>query len=110
MATSISATEAADETTINARDIGVTFYDHTNWSGFSYTIPSVNQCWRLPGPLFQSASSVRFNTNDVSCALYPNGFCLHPVLYRGLRESISDLSEIGLNDEVGSVYCLQIEQ
>ncbi|TQV91179.1 hypothetical protein V2A60_009369 [Cordyceps javanica] len=101
-AETVAAENASDA---QAATTGVVFYEHIHFRGFSYEIPSTGRCWPLPENLRQEVSSVRFRSGGVSCALYKNNFCFPPVLYAGLRESVSDLHILGIGDEVGSVYC-----
>ncbi|KAM3472643.1 hypothetical protein MY8738_008757 [Beauveria namnaoensis] len=107
VASSASATPVAAEGASDSQvaATGVIFYEHVNYRGFSYEIPSTGRCWSLPQTLRQEVSSVRFRSGGVSCALYRNNACFPPVLYAGLRESVSDLHILGIGDEVGSVYC-----
>ncbi|KAM3485607.1 hypothetical protein MY8738_001137 [Beauveria namnaoensis] len=108
MATVAAATDAAQETTADTQNIGVTLYQHVNYRGLSYPVPSVGRCWSLPAPLRSEVSSIRFQANDVSCAIYKTPFCFPPVLYTGLRESIPDLQNLGLGDEVQGIFCAAI--
>ncbi|QLI69579.1 uncharacterized protein G6M90_00g065000 [Metarhizium brunneum] len=73
-----------------AEDTGVTLYEHVHFAGHHYTIPSINRCWPVPQTL--------------------NRFCMPPVLYAGIRETIPDLNLIGIGDEVGSVFCSGINR
>ncbi|KID85809.1 hypothetical protein MGU_07117 [Metarhizium guizhouense ARSEF 977] len=93
-----------------AEDTGVTFYEHVNFAGYHYTIPSINRCWPMPQTISQKVSSVRFSRSGVSCAVFRNRSCLPPVLYAGIRETIRDLHLIGIGDEVGSVFCSGINR
>ncbi|EHK24305.1 uncharacterized protein TRIVIDRAFT_219763 [Trichoderma virens Gv29-8] len=102
IASVVSATQAADD---GAQATGVIFYEHTNYGGLSYQIPSTNRCWPLPQPLFQKASSIQFISDGVTCALFRNRYCFPPVLYAGLQQSVPDLHDLGIGDEVGSVHC-----
>ncbi|EJP64326.1 uncharacterized protein BBA_06708 [Beauveria bassiana ARSEF 2860] len=108
MATVASATDAAQETTADTQNIGVTLYQHVNYRGLSYVVPSVGRCWALPAPLRGEVSSIRFQTNDVSCSIYKSPFCFPPALYAGLRQSVPDLHDLDLGDEVQGVLCAAI--
>ncbi|KAK9439913.1 hypothetical protein VB005_04530 [Metarhizium brunneum] len=93
-----------------AEDTGVTLYEHIHYAGHHYTIPSINRCWPVPETLDRKVSSVRFSRSGVSCGVFRNRFCMPPVLYAGIRETIPDLHLIGIGDEVGSVFCSGINR
>ncbi|OAA53078.1 hypothetical protein ISF_09032 [Cordyceps fumosorosea ARSEF 2679] len=132
VASSASATPVAAEGASDPQvdGTGVIFYEHIHYRGFSYEIPSTGRCWPLPEnlqpkgakryPLFCSgpAELAARSTGKLRQCYRPskqqrpltveyhrNTFCFPPVLYAGLQGSVSDLHNLGLGDEVGSVYC-----
>ncbi|KAJ4154015.1 hypothetical protein LMH87_010479 [Akanthomyces muscarius] len=84
---------------------GVTFYELTYYSGYSYEVTSFGQCSRLPRRLSLKAASVYFKNRAVSCIVFKNRQCTPERLNDGLQQSFPDLRAIRLNDKIASVIC-----
>ncbi|KAJ6782182.1 hypothetical protein PWT90_03614 [Aphanocladium album] len=54
---------------------------------------------------YHEVSSIRIQTPGVSCVVFRNRLCLPPVVYPGIRASIPDLHDLGIADEIGSIFC-----
>ncbi|KAJ3474147.1 hypothetical protein NLG97_g9970 [Lecanicillium saksenae] len=101
LATASTVSAAAIET----RATGVTLYKDIFYRGISYEVPSLGRCWAVPQTLDRQVSSIRVATSGTSCAIFRNRFCLPPSLYAGIRSSIPNLHNIGIGDEIGSIFC-----
>lgn len=105
LASSVSATDDAQDAAVNT---GVFVYEHIQFRGIEYQIPALGRCVPLPPNLGHEASSIRFRTSSVSCALFDNSICMIPALITGLRQSVPNLHDLRLGDRVAAMRCLTI--
>ncbi|KHN94992.1 uncharacterized protein MAM_07219 [Metarhizium album ARSEF 1941] len=91
-------------------DIGVTFYEHANFEGISFAVPSLGKCWSMPTQLKKTnVSSVKFFTDEVTCLVYSyNRLCLNPPMMNDLKASIRNLHDNEDGDQIRSVFCKRI--